>query len=120
MPPIGFKPPMLRTCRGEVTPVNRVKVSRRFGALHISINPCKYDLLLMWKEQRRNIESADGSSAAPRERQTATIRYVDRPDVGETFADSITGLVFDGQTPRIEFSVTRVDEVKPDAAKIGR
>jgi hypothetical protein len=36
--------------------------------------------------------AAAGSSAAPRERQTATIRYVDRPDVGETFADSITGL----------------------------
>jgi hypothetical protein len=64
--------------------------------------------------------AAAGSSAAPRERQTATIRYVDRPDVGETFADSITGLVFDGQTLRIEFSVTRVDEVKPDAPISGR
>ena len=64
--------------------------------------------------------AAGGSSAAPRERQTATIRYVDRPDVGETFANSITGLVFDGQTLRIEFSVTRVDEVKPDAPISGR
>ena len=64
--------------------------------------------------------AAAGSSAAPRERQTATIRYVDRPDVGETFADSITGLVFDGQTLRIEFSVTRVDEVKPDTPISGR
>ena len=64
--------------------------------------------------------AAGGSSAAPRERQTATIRYVDRPDVGETFADSITSLVFDGQTLRIEFSVTRVDEVKPDAPISGR
>jgi hypothetical protein len=35
-------------------------------------------------------------------------------------ADSITGLVFDGQTLRIEFSVTRVDEVKPDAPISGR
>ena len=64
--------------------------------------------------------AAVGSSASPRERQTATIRYVDRPDIGETFADSITGLVFDGQTLRIEFSVTRVDEVKPDAPISGR
>jgi hypothetical protein len=40
--------------------------------------------------------------------------------VGETFADSITGLVFDGQTLRIEFGVTRVDEVKPDAPITGR
>ena len=64
--------------------------------------------------------AAAGSSAAPRERQTATIRYVDRPEVGETFANSITGLVFDGQTLRIEFGVTRVDEVKPDAPITGR
>ena len=64
--------------------------------------------------------AAAGSSASPRERQAATIRYLDRPDVTETFADSITGLVFDGQTLRIEFSVTRVDEVKPDAPITGR
>jgi hypothetical protein len=55
-----------------------------------------------------------------RERQPATIRYVDRLDIAETFADSITGLVFDGQTLRIEFGVTRVDEVKPDAPITGR
>jgi hypothetical protein len=64
--------------------------------------------------------AAAGSSASPRERQAATIRYLDRPDVTETFADSITGLVFDGQTLRIEFSVTRVDEVKPDSPITGR
>ena len=64
--------------------------------------------------------TAAGSSAAPRERQAATIRYVDRPEIVETFADSITGLVFDGQTLRIEFGVTRVDEVKPDAPITGR
>ena len=64
--------------------------------------------------------AAAGSSASPRERQAATIRYLDRPDVAETFADSITGLVFDGQTLRIEFSVTRVDEVKPDSPISGR
>jgi hypothetical protein len=71
--------------------------------------------------------SAPTPSAAPaaepapaRERQAATIRYVDRPEIGETFADSITGLVFDGQTLRIEFGVTRVDEVKPDAPITGR
>ncbi|MBV1697104.1 MAG: hypothetical protein KGK33_12535 [Hyphomicrobiales bacterium] len=53
-------------------------------------------------------------------RPQATIRYVDRPDVTETFADSISGLVFDGQTLRIEFAVTRLDEVKPGAAITGR
>jgi hypothetical protein len=63
---------------------------------------------------------AAGSAAGPRERQAATIRYVDRPEIVETFADSITGLVFDGQTLRIEYGVTRVDEVKPDTAITGR
>jgi len=64
--------------------------------------------------------AAAGSSPPNLQRQAPTIRYVDRPDVGETFADSITGLVFDGQTLRIEFGVTRVDEVKPDAPITGR
>jgi hypothetical protein len=66
--------------------------------------------------------SAPAAAGSPPnlQRQAATIRYVDRPDVDETFADSITGLVFDGQTLRIEFGVTRVDEVKPDAPITGR
>jgi hypothetical protein len=44
--------------------------------------------------------------------QTATFRYVDRPELVETFADSITGMFFDGQSLRIEFAVSRVDEIK--------
>jgi hypothetical protein len=40
------------------------------------------------------------------QRPGATIRYLDRPDCLETFADSITGVTFDGQTLRLEFSVT--------------
>ncbi len=67
-----------------------------------------------------SVPPAAGSPATPRERQAATIRYVDRPDIAETFADSVTGLVFDGQTLRIEFGVTRVDEVKPGAPITGR
>jgi hypothetical protein len=57
---------------------------------------------------------------AQRERQPATIRYVDRPDIAETFADSVSGLVFDGQSLRIEFAVTRLDEVKPNTPITGR
>jgi hypothetical protein len=38
----------------------------------------------------------------------------------ETFADSVTGLIFDGQTLRIEFGVTRFDDVKPNAPITGR
>jgi hypothetical protein len=54
------------------------------------------------------------------ERQAATIRYLDRPDVAETFADCVTGLLFDGQTLRLEFGVTRLDEVKPNTPITGR
>ncbi len=53
------------------------------------------------------------------DRQSATVRYVDRAEIMETFADSITGLVFDGQTLRIEFGVTRLDEVKANSPITG-
>jgi len=49
-----------------------------------------------------------------------TTRYVDRADMAETFADSINGLVFDGQTLRIEFGVTRLDDVKVNAPRTAR
>jgi hypothetical protein len=52
--------------------------------------------------------------------KTATVRYVDRPECGETFADSINSVFFDGQTLRIEFGVTRMDEMKKDQALTGR
>jgi hypothetical protein len=66
--------------------------------------------------------SSGGSAAAagPGERQPATIRYLDRADMEETFADSISGLIFDGQTLRIEFGVTRFDEVKANTPITGR
>jgi len=41
------------------------------------------------------------------------IQYVDLPDVSETFVDSLHNIAFDGQTARIEFCVTRMDEPKP-------
>jgi hypothetical protein len=58
--------------------------------------------------------------AGQRERQPATVRYLDRADMAETFADSVTGLIFDGQTLRIEFGVTRFDEMKPNTPLTGR
>jgi hypothetical protein len=39
--------------------------------------------------------------------------YVDNPNILETFSDSINGLMFDGQTMRIEFCVTRFGQPKP-------
>jgi len=50
----------------------------------------------------------------------ATFRYVDRPELAETFADSINALLFDGQSLRIEFGVSRVDEMKSNAPVRGR
>jgi hypothetical protein len=60
------------------------------------------------------------AEANQRERQAMTIRYVDRADMAETFADSITGLVFDGQTLRIEFGVTRLDDINANAPRTAR
>ena len=60
------------------------------------------------------------TAAAPAERPQATVRYFDRADMEETFADSINGLIFDGQTLRIEFGVTRFDDVKPSTPITGR
>jgi hypothetical protein len=59
-------------------------------------------------------------AAAPGERPAATIRYLDRADLDETFADPINNLIFDGQTWRIEFGVTRFDEVKASTSISGR
>ena len=63
---------------------------------------------------------ASSGPATPTGAASATIRYVDRADMVETFADSVTGLIFDGQTLRIEFGVTRFDDMKPNAPITGR
>jgi len=60
------------------------------------------------------------ATPAPAERAAPSIRYLDRADMEETFADSISGLIFDGQTLRIEFAVTRFDEVKANTPITGR
>ena len=65
-------------------------------------------------------KSPASAAAGPGERKQASIRYLDRADMEETFADSITGLIFDGQTLRIEFGVTRFDDVKPNTPISGR
>jgi hypothetical protein len=61
---------------------------------------------------------APTASAGSPERAAAS--YVDRADMVETSADSVTGLIFDGQTLRIEFGVTRFDDVKPNTPITGR
>jgi hypothetical protein len=61
-----------------------------------------------------------GSSGQAQQRPQVTLRYVDRPELAETFADSISHLSFDGQSLRIEFAVTRMDDAKPNTALTGR
>jgi hypothetical protein len=64
--------------------------------------------------------TATAAAGKPADAQTATIRYIDRPDCIETFADSINGVYFDGQSLRIEFGITRLDDVKPNTPVTGR
>ena len=58
--------------------------------------------------------------AGPSEAPQMALRYIDRADCDETFADSINALAFDGQALRIEFGVTRLDERKAEAPLTGR
>ncbi len=67
-----------------------------------------------------NATTAAATPPKPGEPQNIAVRYVDRPDCLETFADSISGLSFDGQTLHIEFAVTRPDATPPNAPKTGR
>jgi len=48
------------------------------------------------------------------------IPYVDRPEVSETFADSIHLIGFDAQGMRIEFCVTRMEKPKPGSPPTGK
>jgi hypothetical protein len=50
----------------------------------------------------------------------ANFRYIDRPELVETFADSINVMLFDGQSLRIEFGVSWVDELKSNVPAAGR
>jgi hypothetical protein len=63
-------------------------------------------------------ETANNSPAAAP--MASAIKMVDRPELAETFADCVTGLMFDGQMLRIEFGVTRLDEMKPNTPLSGR
>lgn len=49
---------------------------------------------------------------------TTKIEYVEVPGVMETFADSVHTMVYDGQTFRVEFCVTRMDERSKDGGPL--
>jgi hypothetical protein len=44
------------------------------------------------------------------------VEYSDRPDVSETFSDSVSVVLFDGQVLRIELCATRFDPTQPTSA----
>jgi hypothetical protein len=52
---------------------------------------------------------------AVQQQQSPPVRYMELTDLRETFADSLHTMVWDGQTLRIEFCVTRY----PDGASGG-
>ncbi len=50
---------------------------------------------------------------AMQQQQPTQMSHIDLPELPETFADSIHTVVWDGQTLRIEFCVTRFPELAP-------
>ena len=48
------------------------------------------------------------------------LQYVDRLDCDEVFVDTVSKISFDGQTLRMEFAVTRLDDVAPNTPPTGR
>jgi hypothetical protein len=52
--------------------------------------------------------------------QPPQYQYVDRPEVAETFADFVQRIQFDGQTLRLEFCVSRLDDQRPPAPATGK
>jgi hypothetical protein len=49
---------------------------------------------------------------------TSKIEYVDVPSISETYADTVRGMVFDGQSVRLELCVTRMDEPAKGATEL--
>jgi len=46
--------------------------------------------------------------------------YIDRPEISETFADFVNRIQFDGQTLRIEFCISRLEDQKSPAPPVGK
>jgi hypothetical protein len=63
--------------------------------------------------------TAATAAKAP-EAATPKLQYFDRNDCDETFADQVTKISFDGQTLRLEFAVTRMDDIRPNIQPTGR
>lgn len=60
---------------------------------------------------------AKAPAATPAASNAVELRYEDRTDLVETFADNVQSMSFDGRTLRVEFCVKRADEPDPKAKK---
>jgi hypothetical protein len=49
-----------------------------------------------------------------------TLEFVDRPELDEIYADSIQSISFDGQSLRLNFCVTRLNELKQNEQASGK
>jgi hypothetical protein len=56
----------------------------------------------------------------PRTTAPLTLEFIDRPDVTESYADSIHSLYFDGQSLKLTFCVTRMNEPRQDKQASGK
>ena len=74
----------------------------------------------MATEPKDNTPGAAATAGAGTVSTTANLRYVDLLDCKETFADSVNNVYFDGQSLRIEFGITRFDDIKPNTPVTGR
>jgi hypothetical protein len=61
--------------------------------------------------------TAEGGTPMPFGVPSTQFPKEERHDIRETFADSLSQCVFDGQTLRLELCSTRLDEAKPPPAK---
>jgi hypothetical protein len=58
-------------------------------------------------------------TAAPKANGSSPrIQYIDVPSIAETYADSVNRMMFDGQSVRLEFCVTRMEEPQKDTTEL--
>jgi hypothetical protein len=66
------------------------------------------------------VKMAQAPQPQPQSQPQIQYQYVDRPEVTETFADFVQRIQFDGQTLRLEFAVSRLEDQRPPAQATGK
>jgi hypothetical protein len=68
--------------------------------------------------ERAHFGARPGETAMPKADGSPRIQYVDVPSIPETYADSVNRMMFDGQSVRLEFCVTRMDEPRNGSTEL--